>query len=192
MPVLVFLVLCGIWGSTWLFIKLGLQDLPPVSYAGIRFVIAALVLIVVIAARRARLPNRRSDLKLLAGTGFMAFSVNYGLLFWGEQHVSSGLAALLQATVPLFGLIFGHLHLPAERITVAKLTGVLLGLVGVGLICSDQMYSGGTRALQGSVAIVVGAAAMAYANVLIKARGLHLDPAVLAAGQMTLGLGPLL
>ena len=80
-PVIVWLLLSLIWGSTWLFIKLGLQDLPPFTFAGIRFVIAAFILLLIVAIRRAPLPRERSDLVLIAVTGVMAFSVNYGLLF---------------------------------------------------------------------------------------------------------------
>jgi drug/metabolite transporter (DMT)-like permease len=185
-------VLACIWGSTWLFIKLGLEDLPPVSFAGIRFVIAAAVLICIAAARRSPIPRRASDWGLIALTGILAFTVNYGLLFWGEQHVSSGLAALLQATIPLFGLVIAHRFLPAERMTIAKVVGVLLGVAGVGVIFSNQLSAGGRLALWGSAAIVVGALAVAFANVAIKARGGHFDPAVLAAGQMIFGLIPLL
>jgi drug/metabolite transporter (DMT)-like permease len=188
----VWLLLACIWGSTWLFIKLGLEDLPPFTFAGIRFVIAAVVLAVIIAARRAPLPRRSSDWWLVGVTGVLAFTVNYGLLFWGEQYVSSGLAAVLQATIPLFGLIIAHYHLPAERMTAAKLIGVALGVAGVGLIFSDQMTVEGGRAVWGGVAIVVGAFAAAYCNVLIKARGGEIDPAVLAGGQMVFGLVPLL
>jgi drug/metabolite transporter (DMT)-like permease len=191
MPILVWLVLCGIWGSTWLFIKLGLQDLPPLTFAGIRFVIAASVLLLVIAIRRVPPPSR-SDFQLLVLTGFLSFTMNYGLLFWGEQHVSSGLAALLQSTIPLFGLMIGHVHLAAERMTPAKVAGVLLGLFGVGLIFSDQLTLGGRSAMQGGVAIIVGAYCVAHASVLIKARGIHMDPVWLAAGQMVFGLVPLL
>jgi drug/metabolite transporter (DMT)-like permease len=191
MPYVVWLILCGIWGSTWLFIKLGLQDLPPLTFAGIRFVIASVVLLVVVRARRLPMPDGRS-LRLLAVTGFLSFSMNYGLLFWGEQHISSGLAALLQATIPLFGMVLAHVYIPAERVTPSKVAGVLLGLAGVALIVSEQMSAGGSRAVQGSIAIVVGALAVAFANVLVKARGLHLDPAMLAAGQMIFGLFPLL
>src|SRR3979490_482009 len=97
---LVWLVLCGIWGSTWLFIKLGLEDLPPFTFAGIRFVIASTILFSLLAVRRLSLPRRPSDWLRLAVTGVLAFSVNYVLLFWGEQYISSGLAALLQATIP--------------------------------------------------------------------------------------------
>lgn len=191
-PLIVWFVLCLIWGSTWLFIKLGLQDLPPFTFAGIRFVIASVMLLSLIAVRRSPLPRERRDWELIAATGVLAFTVNYGLLFWGEQHVSSGLAALLQATIPVFGFIIAHFHLPGERITLLKLAGVLLGFAGVGIIFSDKLSLDGRLALWGSAAIVVGALCAAYANVLVKARGGHFDPAVLAAGQMICGMVPLL
>src|SRR5215210_2394312 len=192
LPVLVWLILAMIWGSTWLFIKLGLEDLPPFTFAGIRFVIAATILLLVIAVRRRPLPRAGRDWALIAGTGLLAFSINYGLLFWGEQRTSSGLAAILQTIIPVFGLVLAHLHLPAERITAPKLVGVVLGILGVALIFSDQMGTEGSGAFRGSVAIVVGAFGAAYSNVLVKARGGKLDYAVLAAGQMICGLIPLL
>src|SRR5215212_10887524 len=102
---IVWLILCGIWGSTWLFIKLGLADLPPFTFAGVRFVIAAIILFAFIRIRHIELPRARRDWLLLAITGILSFGLNYGLVFWGEQHISSGLAALLQATTPAFGLV---------------------------------------------------------------------------------------
>jgi drug/metabolite transporter (DMT)-like permease len=192
LPIIVWLILAMIWGSTWLFIKLGLEDLPPFTFAGIRFVIAAIILLIIILIRRRPLPRRGQDWALIAGTGILAFSINYGLLFWGEQRTSSGLAAILQTIIPVFGLVLAHLHLPEERITWPKLVGVILGIAGVALIFSNQMAAGGPSAFQGSVAIVVGAFGAAYSNVLIKSRGGHLDYAVLAAGQMICGLVPLL
>ena len=192
LPIIVWLILALIWSSTWLFIKLGLEDLPPFTFAGIRFVIAAIILLTIIAIRRRPLPRAGRDWVLIAGTGILAFSINYGLLFWGEQRTSSGLAAILQTIIPVFGLVLAHLHLPEERITWPKFVGVVLGIAGVALIFSNQMETGGTAAFQGSLAIVVGAFGAAYSNVLIKARGGHLDDAVLAAGQMICGLVPLL
>jgi len=188
----VWLLLCGIWGSTWLFIKLGLEDLPPISFAGIRSLIAALVLAAVVVVWRVPVPRSRRDWSMIAGTGLLAFTLNYGLLFWGEQYVSSGLAALLQATIPAFGLVIAHYYLPGERITPMKICGVLLGVVGVGVIFSNQMQIEGALALWGSAGIVVGALGVAYANVLVKARGAHIEPATLAAGQLGCGLLPLL
>src|SRR5262245_28755731 len=120
---LVWLVLCLIWGSTWLFIKIGLNDLPPLTFAGIRFVIAILVLFMIIWARRIPLPKNSADWWLLIVTGVLSFSLNYGLIFWGEQHVSSGLAALLQAMIPVFGLVIAHFYLPQERMTPTRIAG---------------------------------------------------------------------
>ena len=189
---LVWLLLCGIWGSTWLFIKLGLRDLPPLTFAGIRFVIAALILFVLIGVRRTPLPNTKRDWFLLAATGVLSFTLNYGLVFWGEQYISSGLAALLQSMLPAFGLVIAHFYLPGERITLPRIAGVMLGVLGVGVIFSNQLQVSGPRALWGSAALVLSAFCAAYANVLVKTYALNLQPTVLAAGQMLFGLFPLL
>ena len=189
---LVWLLLCGIWGSTWLFIKLGLEDLPPIPFAGIRFVIACTIIFLLIRVRHTALPRQRRDWLLLAVTGVLSFSLNYGLIFWAEQHISSGLAAVLQATTPAFGLVIAHLHLPAERMTWAKIVGVALGVCGVGVVFSNQLSIAGGQALAGCVAVVASSVFVAYSNVLIKAHGKKLEPSILAAGQMFFGLIPLL
>ena len=182
----VFLLLCCIWGSTWMFIKLGLRDLPPLSFAAARFLLATLILAAIVAARRSRLPRGREWL-LLAQTGVLTFGINYGCVFWGEQHISSGLTALLQATIPVFGMLLAHPYLPGERLNARKLSGALLGVVGVGVIFSHQLGAEGSMALWGSAAIVAGAAFVAWSNVLVKAKGLKLDASVLSAGQMAFG-----
>src|SRR5215216_3079014 len=185
---LVWLMLCGIWGSTWLFIKLGLEDLPPLTFAGIRFVIACLILFSIIRIRGFQLPRARADWILLSVTGILSFGLNYGLVFWGEQYITSGLAALLQATLPAFGLVFAHFHLPGERLSWAKIGGVVLGVCGVAVVFSNQLAVSGIQALAGCVALILSAMFAAYSNVLVKAHGKKMDPAVLAAGQMFFGL----
>jgi drug/metabolite transporter (DMT)-like permease len=189
---LVWFCLCAIWGSTWLAIKLGLRDLPPITFAGIRFALAALVLGMIVRIRRLRLPWAARDWRLLAYTGFLTITVNYALVFWGEQYISSGLAALLSATVPLFGLPLAHWHLASEPLTWPKITGVLLGVIGVAVVFSGELGIGGPLALWASAGIVVAALATAHAGVLLKARGTHIEPAVLAGVQMAGGCIPLL
>jgi len=189
---IVWLILCGIWGSTWLFIKLGLADLPPFTFAGIRFVLASLILALMIFARGVRWPRTRFDWVLIAVSGALQFALNYGLVFWGEQHISSGLAAVLQSTFPVFGFLIAHMYLPYERMTTARLIGVLLGFSGVVVIFSDQLSIAGRMALLGSVALVASAFFGSYSNVLVKAYGQKIDPQVLAAGQMICGFPPLL
>jgi drug/metabolite transporter (DMT)-like permease len=186
-----WLSLCGIWGSTWLAIKVGLRDLPPITFAGVRFVIAAAVLFGVIAIRRIRLPWAGRDWRLLIYTGFLTITVNYAFVFWGEQYISSGLAALLNATIPLFGLPLAHRYLASEPLTTRKIAGVLLGLVGV-LVVFGAELTGGPLAFWAGAGIVVASLSGAQGSVLMKARGSHLDPAVTAGVQMAAGCVPLL
>lgn len=188
----VWLLLCLIWGSTWIFIKLGLDDWPPFTFAAMRFLLASLILWLIVLVRKDSLPRTRRDWMLIAWLGVTSFSVNYGLVFWGENRISSGLTAVLQSMIPAFGLVMAHYLLPSERITAAKLAGVALGVVGVAVIFADQMKIAGTSALWGSAAIVVSALVIAYTNVLVKLRCGHLEVVPLVAGQMTFGFFPLL
>jgi drug/metabolite transporter (DMT)-like permease len=129
---------------------------------------------------------------VIAVVGWLQFSLNYGLVFWGEQRIPSGLAAVLQSTFPAFGLVIAHFYLPEEPITRKKAIGVLLGIIGVGIVFSDQLSFAGKAALAGSVALVLSALCGSYGNVLVKAYGTQIDPFVLAAGQMVCGFPPLL
>src|SRR6516165_5826923 len=187
-----WMTLCIVWSSTWLAIKVGLRDLPPISFVAIRFLIAIIVLLAVSIGRVRLLPIRRNDYAMLAITGILMFAVNYTLLFWAELHVSSGLAAVLQATIPIFGMIFAHWMLPDEPLRLQKLAGALLAIGGVALICARLLDFGGVRAFWAGLGIVFGGAAAAYSNVLLKARRIELAPAMLAAWQMIFGTIPLL
>ncbi len=188
--ILAWIALCLIWGSTWLAIKIGLADLPPISFVAFRFVIAAAILFAICIGR---FPfPKREDYSILAITGILMFGVNYGLLFWGEQYVSSGLAAILQATIPTFGLVFAHFCLPEERLKWERVLGALLALGGVTIICAKLLDFQGIMAFWGGVAIVIGAAATSFANIWIKARGKKYPPAVISAWQMLFAIGPLL
>ena len=190
-PVLVWIGLSLIWGSTWLFIKIGLTDLPPFTFAAVRFALAIVALAPVTVMRRVKLPRNPADWVLMIGTGILLFSVTYGLVFWGEQHISSGMTALLFSTFPLFGLVIAHFHLHDEKMTAAKVSGTVIGLGGVALVLSNQLQAPGELALWASVGIVVAAAAAAYADVLIKAHGAHLDPTLMTLVQMCAGVVPL-
>lgn len=187
-----FFTLCVVWSSTWLAIKIGLRDLPPISYAAIRFLIAIVVLLAVSIGRARLIPRDRSEYIILAWTGVLMFTVNYALLFWGELHVSSGLAAVLQATIPIFGMVFAHLMLPSEPMRWQRFAGAFLALAGVAVICARLLDFSGPMAFWGGLGIVVGAAGAAYSNVLLKQRPIQLGPAMIAAWQMIFGTAPLL
>jgi drug/metabolite transporter (DMT)-like permease len=187
-----WVTLCIVWSSTWLAIKVGLRDLPPISFVAIRFVIAAAVLVAVSVGRVRLLPERTGDYMVLAATGVLMFGFNYLTVFWGELYVSSGLAAVLQTTIPIFGMLFAHWMLPDEPLRLQKLTGALLAIGGVALICGRLLDFGGVWAFWGGVGIAFGGAAAAFSNVLLKRRAITLAPAMLAAWQMIFGTIPML
>src|SRR5262249_10902248 len=175
-----WLTLCVVWSSTWLAIKIGLRDLPPISFVAIRFLIAIIVLLAVSIGRTHLLPRARNDYIVLAVTGVLMFAVNYTLLFWAELNVSSGLAAVLQASIPIFGMMFAHWMLPDESLRLPKLAGAIIALGGVTVICARLLGFNGPLAFWGGVAVVVGAASAAFANVLVKAQSMQVAPAMLA------------
>ena len=187
-----WLTLCVVWSSTWLAIKVGLRDLPPISYVAIRFLIAIVALIAVSVGHTRLLPKRRSDYAVLAFTGVLMFAVNYVLLFWGELYVSSGLAAILQASIPIFGMVFAHWLLPEEPLRWQRLLGAFVSIGGVALICARLLSFNGWLAFLGGLGITIGAASAAFSNVLLKSRRMDLAPAMMAAWQMIFGTAPLL
>ncbi len=126
--------------------------------------------------------------KLIAFTGILQFAVNYSAVFWSEQYITSGLAAVLQATITVFGLLLAWIFLPSERITKLKIFAVLIGVAGVAVIFADQLRVNDLRAFAGCVAIVVGAYAAAQASILVKAKAGSMHPASLVMMQMAFGL----
>src|SRR3954467_335072 len=135
--------------SVGLFIKIGLRDLPPVSFAAVRLAIAIAVLLPIILLRRVPLPRRAADWSMIAVAGVLLLGVNYALLFWGAQFIPSGLTAVLSAVTPAFALVFGHFMLKDEPFTLRALAAIAIGIAGVACISSDQLYAAGSKALLG-------------------------------------------
>jgi len=187
-----WLTLCVVWSSTWLAIKVGLRDLPPISFVAIRFAVAIVVLLAVSLGRTRLLPLRVADYGTLAVSGILMFAINYTLLFWGELYVSSGLAAVLQTTIPIFGMLFAHWMLPDEPLRMQRIGGALIALLGATIICGRLLNFNGVLAFWGGVGIMFGGAGAAFSNVLLKARAVQLPAAMLAAWQMIFGTVPLL
>lgn len=188
---LVWLLTCAIWSTVWLFIKLGVTDVPPVTFAAYRLLTALLVLAPITIARGIPLPRDLGTWRLIAGTGILLLGANYAVLHWGMQFVPSGLTAVLQALTPAFGLVFAHFLLPDERMTRLKCAALALGIAGVAVIFADQLQLAGWRSLWGSVSVLSGAVFVAFAYVAMKQRGRHLHPSVITTGQMLSALVPL-
>lgn len=195
MPSLIAIVwssLCLIWGTTWIAIKIGLDDLPPITFATVRFLLATVILYFVLRIQKIPLPKTSREWRLLFLTGTLQFAINYSLVFWAEQHITSGLASVLQANISVFGLVFAWIYLPTERITARKIIAVCLGVAGVAVIFIDQLRVQSVAALLGSIGVVVSAYAAAQSSILVKAKGGSMHPAAMLFGQMLCGLPPLI
>jgi drug/metabolite transporter (DMT)-like permease len=188
--VFVWVLTCLIWSTVWMFVKLGVREVPPVSFAAMRLVIGILVMVPLTFALKIPLPRRARDWRLIAGTGVILLGCNYALLNWGTQHISSGLTAVLQSITPAFALVFSHFLLPDERITRRKVGGLALGIAGIAIIFWEQLTFGG-RALTGSIAVTLGAVCVAFAYVVLRRSGREFHPSAITTVQMGAAFVPL-
>lgn len=182
---------CVLWSSVWVFIKIGVTDLPPMSLAGLRLAIALLVLAPVVWARRRDLPRTRREWLWIAGTGFLLLGINYALVFWGTQFIASGLTAVLQAMTPAFGLLFAH-WITGARAGAGQMIGVAIGVAGVAAVSANQLQVSGMPALIGSIAVSAGGACVALTYIYVKKQLAHVAPLMILFGQMIFGCVPLL
>ncbi len=183
-----FALLCTIWGSTWLAIKVGVAAVPTFLSATLRFVVAAGVLLALAIAFRRKLPSRRTEWGVIAFVGIILFAGDYGLIYWGEANgVESGLSAVLFATMPLLTALAAQVLLTTERLTAQKLLGIAIGFGGVVLIFRGQLGTAGAAKFLPMLAVVLAAACGAAATVAIKRWGHDIDGLVFNGLAMTVG-----
>ncbi|MGH7558709.1 MAG: DMT family transporter [Gemmatimonadota bacterium] len=180
-------LLCFIWGSTWLVIKIGLSDLPPFLAAGVRFVIAAAILAGLAGARRVPFPRSRDAHVLLLGVGLSSFGLSYGIVYWAEQFIPSGLTAVLFATLPFFTLLIAHVALPTERMTGRRIAGVMIGFLGVLLVFRGDLSVEHPRGAVAAAVLLLSPLASAAANVGVKRWGMDIHPYQLSILPMIYG-----
>ena len=156
-----------LWGSGWLFIKLGVSSMPPFLFAGVRGILAGLILLALVRRQRQVWPQRR-ELVLLFAVGILMTGVCNGLVFWGQARLTSSTAALLYCGMPFFTAIFSHFLLANEKLNAVRVTGLLLGFAGVWLVLSTQHLDAGAGATDGKVAILLSAVLWALSLVLNK------------------------
>jgi drug/metabolite transporter (DMT)-like permease len=174
-----------IWSSTWVAIKIGLEDSPPLLGAGVRFALAGVVLLAVAAAQGRRL---RTDWVLAVVLGVAPFAFAYGLVYWGEQYVPSGLAAVLFGILPLYTALLGSVLLHDEPLRATLLVGVLIGIGGLSLAFLESVELGSAdRAALGATALALAPLGAALGSIAQKRRAAELDAVVLNGWGMLLG-----
>ena len=189
-----YLFLCAVWGSTWLVIKIGLRDLPPLRFAAFRMALACLLIAPVAFAARRRLS--RQELLFVALSGLLQIGLAYAFLFTAIQWIASGLAAILFASFPICVGLFAHFLLPDEPLTPRAVAAAALGLSGVAVIEAPAiagLVSSPAGPLVAGGSLVLGAAIVsAYANVLNKKSLSGVPPVVNVWGQTLVGSAVLL
>jgi drug/metabolite transporter (DMT)-like permease len=178
-----------VWSSTWVVIAIGLDGVPPFLGAGIRFTLAGAGLLGAAAMLRRPL---RTDVALAAIVGVFPFATTYGLIYWAEQYVPSGLTAVLFGVLPLYVALLAAALLPAEPLRPRLVAGVGIALVGLALAFGESLQLGtGGRAALAAGAVLASPLASAIGNVALKRRAQDIDPLVLNGWAM-LGAGALL
>src|SRR5438105_11641205 len=135
----VLLTLGAIWGASFMFIKVGGEELQPFALVEMRLGLAAITMMLVVASQRGIFAAMRVNWRALAVMGLLNCAVPYTLITWGETHISSGLAAIYNACAPLWAGVLGFVWIWAERLPVSRLFGLLLGLAGVVLDVSSNL-----------------------------------------------------
>jgi drug/metabolite transporter (DMT)-like permease len=190
-----FAMLVVVWSSTWVGIRLGLDDTPPLLGAGVRFALAGTVLLAVTAARRRPLGT---DVALAVLLGLLPFAFSYGLIYWAEQSVPSGLAAVLFGVMPLYVALLATVALREEPVHARLAAGLAVAVGGLAVAFSESLALGhGRHALLGAGAMLLAPLASAGGNVAIRRRAGGLDAltlngwAMLGAGVLLLGASAL-
>lgn len=184
---LAFGIIYFVWGSTFLAIRVGVREVPPFLLAGIRFVIAGGVLYGWMRLKGAPAPTGREwrSAILLA---VMIFVLDYGLLFWAEQRVPSGIAAVMMATIPVFMALSEILIIKTRRLTARLVFASLLGVGGV-VVLVNPSVSFGDSAINpvGAIALLVAAVSWSVASVISRKLSLPSAKAMSSGAQMLAG-----
>jgi len=188
---LAFGIIYFVWGSTYLAIRIGVSEVPPLILASMRFTVAGALLYGWMLARGERSPTARQWLNasLLAS---LMFVLDYGLLFWAEQRVPSGLAAVMLATIPVFMALSEIVFLRTQRLTVRLAVALLIGMGGVAVLMSRSLNLGGAPIEHaGAIALLIGSVTWSLASAL--GRKLQLpESKVMSSGVQMLAGGILL
>jgi len=186
------LALGTLWGSSYLFIKIVVAEVPALVLVAGRLLVASVAMWIILRVLGLKMPRSGRAWRTYALLGFLGAAAPYTLITWGEQYIPSGLASLLQSTTPIFALLLAQFLPHDDRITLSKVAGVIVGFVGVGLLMWPDLREGwrslgSQRTLLGQLAIVGSSLCYALTAIVARSqlRGQH--PLCSATGQLSMG-----
>lgn len=178
------LFLALIWGGSFFFIGVAVKELPPFTIVWARVTLAALILVGILKLRGLSLPRDLSTWGAFMVMGCLNNALPFCLIVWGQTRIPSGLASILNATTPIFGVILAHFLTQGEKLTFNRGAGVLLGWIGVTLLIGVDAVTGAGSAVLGQVAVLVAASLYAVATIYGR-RFKDLNPMVVATGMLS-------
>jgi drug/metabolite transporter (DMT)-like permease len=184
---LAFAIIYFVWGSTFLAIRIGVREVPPFLLAALRFLIAGLVLYLWMLAQGERSPNIRQWMSVFL-LALLIFVFDYGLLFWAEQRVPSGIAAVMMATIPVFMALAEIIFLRTQQLTLRLSVALLIGIGGVAVLMSRSLNLGGAPVDRaGAVALIFAAISWSISSTLTRKLPLPASKVMSSGAQMLAG-----
>jgi len=184
---LAFAIIYFVWGSTFLAIRIGVHEVPPLLFAAMRFVVAGAVLFGWMMSKGECLPSGRQWGSVIV-IASLIFVLDYGLLFWAEQRVASGIAAVMLAMIPAFMALAEIIFLKTQRLTVRLALALLVGIGGVAVLMSHSFDLGGAAIeTTGAVALIVASLSWSVASVLTRVLPLPESKVMSSGAQMLTG-----
>lgn len=179
-------LLSVIWGGSFLFVGVAVKELPPLIIVALRVSLAALALQIVLRVMGLSLPRERQAWATFFGMGILNNVIPFSLIVWGQSHIASGLASILNATTPLFTLIVAHYLTSDEKLTGAKLGGVLVGFIGVAVMIGSAALTSFNTNVLAQLAVLGAALSYGFSGVFGRRfKTLGIQPVVAATGQVT-------
>jgi drug/metabolite transporter (DMT)-like permease len=166
-----YIIICLIWGSSWAAVKLGLETVPPVLSISIRFAIASVILGFIIFIQRLAMPRDWNFWRLVSILCATAFTIPFIIIYWAQIRVDSGLASVLFATYPFWVAIISNKILPNEKITTSRVTGMIVGFIGIVIIFYDGFVNLDRNSIYGMIAIIGASIIQAYGLIAIRKYG---------------------
>ena len=180
------LALSVLWGGSFFFAGVAVKELPPFTIVSLRVVIAAIALHIVLRIQNLCLPRNKTVWQAFFGMGILNNVIPFSLIVWGQSHLASGLAAILNATTPLFTVVVAHVLTHDEKMTGNRLIGVIVGFIGVAVMIGGKSLFILGSDIMAQLACLAGALSYAFAGIYGRRfKTMGIPPMVTATGQVT-------
>ncbi|WP_093809325.1 DMT family transporter [Stappia sp. ES.058] len=179
------LALATVWGGSFFFNGIAVRELPVFTVVVSRVALAAIILLVIMRLRGERMPRDRRVWTAFFGMGLLNNAIPFSLIVWGQQHIASGVASILNASTPLFTVILAHVLTRDERMTGGKLSGVLIGFIGVAVMIGADAFRNFGVNVVAQLICLAGAVSYAFAGIYGRRfRAMGISPMSTATGQV--------